>query len=160
MPTGSQAVSELLLWRHAEAEDPVPGRISDPQRALTARGRGQARTMADWLESRLTPAARILVSPALRTVQTADALGRPYSLEPLVGLAATPESLLAAAGWPAPGTTLVVGHQPTLGQVLARLQSLGNDAALDRCELAWIEHDGSRTRLKLRFRPQATSPGR
>ena len=160
MPTGSPAVSELLLWRHAEAEDPVPGRVSDPQRALTARGRGQAQTMADWLGSRLVPAARILVSPALRTVQTADALGRPYSLEPRVGLAATPDSLLAAADWPAPGTTLVVGHQPTLGQVLARLQSLGEDAALGRCELAWIEHDGIRTRLKLRFRPQAASPGR
>ena len=37
---------ELILWRHAEAEDGVP----DGERALTKKGRKQARAVAAWLK--------------------------------------------------------------------------------------------------------------
>ena len=58
---------ELILWRHAEAEDGIP----DAKRPLTERGQKQARKMAKWLRKRLPEDTRIIVSPALRCRQTA-----------------------------------------------------------------------------------------
>ena len=109
---------DLILWRHTEAEDAAP----DLARELTGRGRKQASRMADWLNPRLPPDIRVLVSPAKRTLQTAQALGRYYEQVPALAPGASAEDVLAAAGWPdAPHPVLIVGHQPTLGQVAMRL---------------------------------------
>ena len=112
---------DLILWRHAEAVDVAPeGR--DLDRPLTRKGERQAQRMADWLNQRLAHSTRILVSPALRCQQTAQALGRSFkTLDPLAP-DTSPEALLKAARWPdANEPVLVVGHQPTLGQVAALL---------------------------------------
>lgn len=53
---------ELILWRHAEAEDGYP----DHERALTEKGHEQAKKMAAWLKPRLPKDTQILVSPADR----------------------------------------------------------------------------------------------
>jgi phosphohistidine phosphatase len=109
---------DLILWRHAEAEDGVP----DSRRKLTARGEKQAQKVASWLKKHLPEDARILSSPAVRAVQTAQALGLPFEEVKELGTAASAAGLLAAAGWPqAGGSVVVVGHQPTLGRVAARL---------------------------------------
>ena len=109
---------DLILWRHAEAEDGLP----DLTRALTGRGRKQASRMADWLNPRLPPDIRVLVSPATRTLQTAQALGRSYDPVQALAPGASAEDVLAAVGWPdADYPVLVIGHQPTLGQVAMRL---------------------------------------
>lgn len=109
---------ELLLWRHADAGEGSP----DIARTLTPRGQKQAQRMARWLEQHAPAELRILVSPATRACKTIDAWRHDYEISAEVGLDATPEGLLAAAGWPeADGAVLVVGHQPTLGQVAARL---------------------------------------
>lgn len=109
---------DLILWRHAEAQETQP----DVSRALTEKGHKQARQMAAWLQERLPAQTRVLVSPATRTQETALALGRTVETSKAVGLAATPFSILSAAGWPdAQGAVLVVGHQPTLGQLAAYL---------------------------------------
>ncbi|WP_204271061.1 histidine phosphatase family protein, partial [Escherichia coli] len=63
---------DLILWRHAEAEVIAPGQ-DDLQRALTPKGERQARRMAAWLNHRLPATTRVLVSPALRCRQTAEA---------------------------------------------------------------------------------------
>jgi len=111
---------DLILWRHAEAEDSLP----DAGRILTDKGQKQAKLMADWLKPRLPQNTRVLVSPATRTQQTAAALGMEFETVKEVGLATNPILLLAKAGWPdASGAVLVVGHQPTLGQVAAILLS-------------------------------------
>lgn len=123
---------DLILWRHAEAED-GDGNTPDIKRRLTARGEKQARKMAAWLNERLPNDVKILVSPADRTRQTAHALGRPFEIEPHIGIGADCADLLAAAGWPEVpkisrgGTLLLVGHQPTLGR-LAALLLAGNEA--------------------------------
>ena len=107
---------DLILWRHAEAEDGVP----DAARALTARGRKQAKTLARWLRKRLPDGCRILVSPAVRAQQTAAALDLEFATEPRVDVGATASEVLAVAGWPDKGdAVLVVGHQPTLGRAVA-----------------------------------------
>ena len=117
---------KLILWRHAEAEDGSPT-VTDAKRRLTQRGEKQARHMAQWLRSHLPSAAkrmRVLVSPSIRTQQTAHALQLPFEIEPRVGAGGTPSSILVAAAWPAEErTVIVVGHQPTLGQLAALLMT-------------------------------------
>jgi len=112
---------DLILWRHAEAEEAAAGG-DDLKRALTTKGERQAERMAEWLNHRLTDSTRILVSPALRCQQTAKALGRKFRTVAALGPSASAEELIAVAGWPdAAQPVLVVGHQPTLGEAAALL---------------------------------------
>jgi phosphohistidine phosphatase len=107
---------ELILWRHAEAADSHP----DMERALTAKGHKQAEKMAAWLKTRMPVATRILVSPATRTQQTAQALGPDFSTLDTLGPGASAQSIIETAGWPdADDCVLIVGHQPTLGMAAA-----------------------------------------
>ena len=111
---------DLILWRHAEAEDGFP----DHARQLTAKGEKQAQAMAAWLKERLPKECRVIVSPAKRTQQTAQALTADFETLAEIGVGASAEALLAAAGWPdAQGAVLIGGHQPTLGEVAAYLLS-------------------------------------
>lgn len=112
---------ELILWRHAEAEE-GDGSLPDSKRRLTARGDRQARKVAQWLHKHLPRKRKVLVSPAERTQQTAHALELPYEIEPGLGIGASARDVLKAAGWPNQnGAVLIVGHQPTLGRVAALL---------------------------------------
>jgi phosphohistidine phosphatase len=109
---------DLILWRHAQAEDG----IDDDARELTAKGRLQAEKAAAFLRSRLPAHTRILVSPAKRTQQTAAALSRHFTIEPGLACGATAHAVLQLVRWPdAQDTVLLVGHQPTLGEVAALL---------------------------------------
>ncbi len=113
---------DLLLWRHAEAEDGFP----DLKRKLTVRGEKQAEQMAEWIKKHAPKNLRILVSPAVRCQQTAKALGLPFETDKRLGTDSNAANLLAAVGWPEGNGTsavLVVGHQPTLGQTAALLLS-------------------------------------
>ena len=118
---------ELILWRHAEAEE-ADGTISDHKRRLTARGEKQAKQVAAWLQRHLPRKRTVLVSPAERTQQTAHALELPYEIEPRVGIDASVKDVLSVTDWPdRSGAVLVIGHQPTLGRVAALL--LGGEQA-------------------------------
>jgi phosphohistidine phosphatase len=128
----------LILWRHAEAEDIAP---TDLARQLTTRGRKQAQGVAKWLRSRLDDDAVILASPAIRTIQTVESLTDQYQVVRELAPGGSVAQVLSAAGWPegiAP-TVVIVGHQPTLGQVAAQL--LANaDASwpLKKAGLWWL----------------------
>jgi phosphohistidine phosphatase len=128
---------DLILWRHAEAEDAYPG-LSDLERALTAKGQKQARRMGQWLDSQLPDSCRILASPAVRTLQTAEALGRKYKIHADLAPGADPDDILKAANWPAgKDSVLIVGHQPTLG-LAASLLMTGDEQEWDvRKASAW-----------------------
>ena len=107
---------DLIIWRHADAEDGAP----DAERKLTAKGEKQARRIAAWLQDRLDDDYVVLSSPARRARDTARALSARYEVTEELGAGATPQSVLKAAGWPRrEGTVVVVGHQPTLGQTVA-----------------------------------------
>lgn len=115
---------DLLLWRHAEAEDGE----DDLKRRLTERGEKQARRMASWLQENMPKDLRIVVSPAIRTQQTAQALKLPFETQRKIGPEACVSELIAASGWPdARGSVLIVGHQPSLGR-LAALLLAGHEA--------------------------------
>lgn len=139
---------DLILWRHAEAEE-LPDAADDLARPLTAKGERHARRMGEWLNHVLPHSAKLLVSPALRTRQTADALERKYKLVDALAPDGTVEGLLAAARWPdAREPVLVVGHQPTLGLAAAYLMAgaaAGEAAALAPWSIRkgavwWLRH--------------------
>jgi len=109
---------DLVLWRHAEAEPGEP----DLGRRLTAKGVQQAERMGAWLEHRLPDSCRILVSPADRAQQTALALKRKFRTVDDIAPGASAQAVLAAANWPdSREPVLIVGHQPTLGEVASLL---------------------------------------
>ncbi len=106
---------DLILWRHAEALE-MREVEDDLDRALTPKGERQAHRMAIWLGRQLPSSTRVLVSPARRAQQTAQALDRKFKTVPAIGPAGDVEGLLNVARWPeAREPVLVVGHQPTLG---------------------------------------------
>jgi len=130
----------LILWRHAEAEDSA---ATDLARQLTTRGRKQAQNVARWLRARLPDDALILASPAARTIQTAEALTDQYRVVHELAPDASVEDVLSAVGWPEglASTVVVVGHQPTLGEVAARLLSGGADShswAVKKAGVLWL----------------------
>jgi len=111
---------ELILWRHAEAAEGMP----DDSRTLTEKGRRQAERMASFLSERLPPNTRILVSPAVRAQQTATALTPHFITAPNLGIHATPQTAIAASGWPMTGgSVMLVGHQPWMGELASLLMT-------------------------------------
>lgn len=115
---------DLLFWRHAEAAAGEP----DAERALTAKGRRQARQVAHWLAGHGPPGLEVFASPTLRTRQTAAALERSTRILPSLAPGGDAADLLAATPWPAgPAAWLLVGHQPMLGRLAALL--LGGEEA-------------------------------
>ncbi|WP_284615260.1 phosphohistidine phosphatase SixA [Aquabacterium humicola] len=130
---------DLILWRHAEAREAADGE-ADLERPLTGRGLKQAHRMADWLNRFLPESTRVLVSPALRARQTAEALGRKLRINDGLAPGAGVNQLLEAVRWPdAREPVLVIGHQPTLGQVAAYLMA-GADAVQ---QPAWTVRKGA-----------------
>jgi phosphohistidine phosphatase len=128
---------DLVLWRHAEAEDGVP----DLERRLTATGRKQAERAAQWLLQRLPGSFVVLSSPATRTQQTAEALGVPIRTDRTLAPGAAPAAIVKACGWPDyEGAVVVVGHQPDLGRALAHLLGASGSFSVRKGALWWISN--------------------
>ena len=132
---------DLVLWRHAEAQEWVDG-CDDMARTLTSRGEKQAARMANWLDRQLPEGTRILVSPARRNEQTAIALGRKFKIRPEIGPGCSVAQLLELVQWPtAKGTVLVLGHQPTLGQTIAQLLGLSTtECSVKKGAVWWLRN--------------------
>lgn len=154
---------DLILWRHAQAHplelsDELQAKareggdllvhidpLQDLARTLTPKGERQAERMAKWLNQRLPESVRVLASPARRTQQTVQALGRSFKTVGAVSPQSSVDELLEVARWPrAKEPVLIVGHQPTLGMVAARLLT-GQD-------LAWSVRKGAVWWLRSRDR--------
>lgn len=128
---------DLILWRHAEADDPTEDQ-EDFTRALTPRGEKHAARMSSWLDRQLPEGTRILCSPALRAMQTAQALPRKHKVRDALSPGASVNDLLEAAGWPdAKFPVLLVGHQPSLGALAARLLNMGPEPCPIRKGAVW-----------------------
>ena len=139
---------DLVLWRHAEAEAGVP----DTTRKLTKKGEKQAEKMAAWLNARLQSPVRILVSPATRAQQTAQALNQKFETIKEIGLNSSAQRILAATGWPhAEGAVIIVGHQPTLGRLAALLLSGSErDWDIKKGAIWWFQSPGGGSETVLR----------
>lgn len=142
---------DLILWRHADAEDGYP----DAKRVLTPKGRKQAARMAQWLQQHLPSGYVVLASPALRTQETAAALGAKVTTHEELGLSATPDTILRVAGWPdSRRAAVVVGHQPTLGITAASLLA-ESDAqwSVRKGAIWWLASEDGRTVLRAVLSP-------
>lgn len=147
MPT-----SNLIVWRHAEAEVGAPSGL-DADRALTDKGHADAQRMAKWLKKQLPKDAKIYCSPALRCKQTLDGLlalrgkknfshveyTQTLALESSV--AAITQQLLTAPF----STILMVGHQPLLGELVAYLHSASGaeSYAIKKGAVWWLRQQQS-----------------
>jgi phosphohistidine phosphatase len=127
---------DLILWRHAEAEDGPP----DLERRLTPRGQKLAQQVAEWLLQRLPAKFVVLASPARRTQETARALGVAVRTVPALAPGASVEAILKAAEWPERKTSVVVvGHQPDLGRVALHLVAgAAGDGTIKKGGLWWL----------------------
>lgn len=141
----------LLLWRHADA---APGH-PDGLRPLTVLGQAQASATARWITARLDGPFRLLVSPALRTQQTAQALAHPIETADALSVGRSAQEVLEAAGWPdARGTVIVVGHQPTLGQIAALLLSgKEHEWPMATSAACLISSEGEKPSLRANYEP-------
>jgi phosphohistidine phosphatase len=145
---------DMILWRHAEAEDIAS---SDQARPLTAKGKAQAGRIAKWLLKKLgEPSAwQVIASPALRTQQTAAALGLPIETSKLLAVDVSAESVFSAADWPRnKQSVIIVGHQPTLGIVAGQLiNGTGSDVWIDKGNVYWFRSTMSSPLLLARASP-------
>ena len=128
---------DLIFWRHAEAFE-AEGGADDMSRALTPRGERQATRMAHWLDRQLPEGVRILSSPAKRAEQTVIALGRKYKIRDELSPQRQPDQVLELVQWPNnKNSVLIVGHQPFLGQTIARLLQLPSGECSVRKGAVW-----------------------
>lgn len=118
---------ELILVRHAKSDWGDPG-LTDHDRPLNARGRGDAPVMAGRLAETGDGVQRILSSTALRARTTAgvfgEALGVEVELDPEL-YAAPASTLLAKAAATGSTHVMVVAHNPGISDLAARLSGGG-----------------------------------
>jgi phosphohistidine phosphatase len=127
---------ELILWRHAEAEDGA----DDMARRLTAKGEKQAAAMAQWLRGHLPGQYTLLASPAMRAQQTASALGTPITERSLAPGASVAVIVKAVERYR--GVVIVVGHQPDLGRAAAHLvANARSEWSIDKGAVWWLAGD-------------------
>jgi phosphohistidine phosphatase len=123
--------TELLLLRHGIAQEREAGCV-DAERALTDRGRRRTEAVARRLVELGLGVDRLLSSPLLRARQTAEiaaAAGLAPALELTEALAPGADPLPQLQAWwptaipagPGPRRLGVVGHEPDLGRLAARL---------------------------------------
>ncbi|MBB5017070.1 phosphohistidine phosphatase [Chitinivorax tropicus] len=149
---------DLILWRHADAEERTNG--DDLQRLLTPKGVKQAEKMAAWLRERLPDDHIVLTSQAARAQLTARALTSHYKVLPELNPDSGFANLLTAADWPdGRQAVVIVGHQPTLGEVASFL--LAGDAScwsIRKGAVWWISHrirdQADQTVLKVAMSPE------
>jgi phosphohistidine phosphatase len=108
----------LFLVRHAHSDPGDP----DELRPLSARGREQARELAERLVA--VDPALVVTSPLLRARETAGAIATATGAEVRVDERLAPgagaEELLAAVEGAA-GAVVTVGHQPDCSEIAAAL---------------------------------------
>lgn len=118
---------ELILLRHAHA-DASASEQDDAARPLSEEGAREARLAAQWLREQGLAPDRIVVSPARRTRETADAVRREFGEvdlreEPGIYEASPGELAEIADRHRDANRLLMVGHNPGLEQLAALMHS-------------------------------------
>jgi len=122
------ATLELYLIRHGVAADRGEEYPDDSKRPLTSDGISQLRKQAKALDSLDIGFDHIITSPLVRTRQTADVFAEHLKSKPSV----SNSDALAPAGTPAgvlqelgkhmrKARIALVGHEPNIGELAARL---------------------------------------
>jgi len=154
----------ITLIRHAEAGDDAP---RDEARALTARGRQDARRMGRGLARRGVDFTLMVSSPLVRAVQTAEIVAGMVDYRDRIQVtdALIPEApvshviafLTSAARNPeAVSSVALVAHEPILSAVAAELTGRPRHPPLKKAEALRIRMpDGPESKGTLRWRVDA-----
>jgi phosphohistidine phosphatase len=123
----------LVIIRHAAAVPAGTPGIPDDDRPLTPRGRARFELAARGLARIVARPDVLLTSPLPRARATAEIAARAFGrIEPAIEPAlahGTPAGIVAAlARQPARATVALVGHEPTLGSLLAQLLAADSGA--------------------------------
>jgi phosphohistidine phosphatase len=96
--------------------------------------------MSKWLERQLPDTARVICSPATRAEQTVLRLGRKYKLRDELAPGSNAAAVLELVQWGKyKGPTLLVGHQPMLGDLAALLLGLPQEScSLKKGSVWWL----------------------
>jgi phosphohistidine phosphatase len=138
-------MANLILWRHAEAEVESDSGI-DSDRKLTKNGRKDAKKMAEWLNQNLPKNTEILSSPAKRCLETVAELqhSNQSKIKREVKIAdflrvdsSVDEIAKQVSNDDTSQTILIVGHQPNLGLLLAKLLGMKEGALIVKKGAVW-----------------------
>ncbi len=132
-------VRRLVLMRHAKAERHWAA-SSDKAREINERGRSEAAATASQIAPFVAARAVIVVSPAIRTLQTADVIEETVKISErivvdalyMAGPDAIEDAICAHAD---ADTVVVIGHNPGMHDCaydLATRSNAGGQTALDR----------------------------
>ncbi|HET7341776.1 MAG TPA: histidine phosphatase family protein [Methylomirabilota bacterium] len=139
---------KLLLIRHAIAMPSGTPGLADDDRPLTSRGRARFRAAARGLARVLEPPDVLLTSPLPRARATAEiaarAFGRVEPVDERVLAHGDVDAILALLGRQRAGTVALVGHEPALSLLLARLlgSRLGERFAFKKGGAALVDLPG------------------
>ena len=133
----------LYLLRHADAEQSA---AKDELRALSDKGRRQARDVAQFCQDRKIAPALVLSSPLLRARQTAqvlaEKLGRELVIEPWLTSGMSPEeAAIELRAHQKCEELMLVGHEPDFSFLAAHLVGLesAENLHLRKASLTCIE---------------------
>jgi len=134
--TARPAEYELYIMRHGIAAERSPGNmLDDAKRPLTAEGKQKMREIAAGLIRCGMEVDWVVSSPLLRAAETAEIVMEAFEPKPPLDLCdallpgGSPEALLAfLARHGDRSRILLVGHEPDLGELAARLMGAGRNA--------------------------------
>lgn len=123
---------KLLLIRHAPAVRNGSVGIRDGERPLTPRGRARFRLAARGLARIAERPDVLLTSPLVRARATADIAAAAFKkvtprVEPALGQENVDAVVAALKRCPRDAMVAVVGHEPTLSRLLARMLGVHQD---------------------------------
>jgi phosphohistidine phosphatase len=126
---------ELLLIRHATAVERGEGGFADDERPLTPEGEKKFRRAAQGLARIQAKPDAILASPLPRAHQTAEIAAAAWgdarvTKTPALESGSFEELETALAGYAENATVALVGHEPHMSELLARLLASRNGGAL------------------------------
>ncbi len=149
-------MKRLVLLRHAKAV-PAEQPLADSARPLAERGERDARRIGERLQQYQRPPARILTSPAARTLHTAELVATAFDqprealvIEPRLYLAgpATLKTVIAGQD-PVLESLLLVGHNPGLTELVHELLPAFDVADLPTGAVVVLEYPGGATWTQL-----------
>ncbi|HZN62927.1 MAG TPA: phosphohistidine phosphatase SixA, partial [Planctomycetota bacterium] len=126
---------KIILGRHGTAEDKADSK-EDADRVLTAEGKEQADLQGRVVAATLGAVDELWTSPLVRALQTAGIASKHLKIkptvEPLLAISGDLEQLAWKMQREAVPTLMLVGHQPDLGRLAARLLGFVSEVSLKK----------------------------
>lgn len=127
----------LLLMRHGKADS--GSGVADHERPLADRGHTQAQLVGEYLESQNVQVSRVLVSDALRTTETWEAVRA--AMPSFDGKVTFHEDIYTGGGREVLSlirdvkdkhpVVLVIGHEPTISSLISHLAAEDSDSGAE-----------------------------